>query len=332
MKIAIVTDAWHPQVNGVVRTLDTTREYLGKLGHEVRVLSPQDFKTVPCPTYPEIRLALFPSKGVKAFLTEFAPDAIHIATEGPVGQAAHRYCRKNDKLFTTSYHTQFPEYLRLRAPIPLSWTYAYLRWFHHKAVRTFVPTNSQRELLEHWRFKNLRVWARGVDHTIFKPDDAVKYDLPGPVMIYMGRVAVEKNIEAFLDLNLPGSKVVIGDGPDYKKLIEKYADVHFLGAKFGRELAQHVAGGDVFVFPSRTDTFGLVLLEAMACGLPVAAYPVQGPIDVINQGVSGILDEDLARGIDAALLLNKNDCIAHSKEYSWENCTASFESYLAPMT
>lgn len=331
MKIIIVTDAWHPQVNGVVRTLDTTGQYLRKLGHDVRFITPQDFKTIPCPTYPQIRLAVFPARGVRQLLDEFLPDAIHIATEGPLGHAAHKYCCSRGLPFTTSFHTQFPEYVRLRAPVPIAWSYAYLRRFHGKAERTFVPTHSQRELLEKWRFRNLRLWSRGVDMETFNPQDAVEYDLPGPIMMYMGRVAVEKNIEAFLDLDLPGSKVVIGDGPDFEKLVAAYPDVHFTGAKFGRELARHVAGGDVFVFPSKTDTFGLVLLEAMACGLPVAAYPVQGPVDVINDGVSGVLDEDLGSAIKAALRLSSEDCLVHARSYSWENCTASFESYLAPI-
>ncbi|MEM7466041.1 MAG: glycosyltransferase family 1 protein [Pseudomonadota bacterium] len=331
MKIVIVTDAWHPQVNGVVRTLDTTGQYLRKLGHEVHYISPQDFKTIPCPTYPQIRLALFPARRVKLILDELLPDAIHIATEGPIGHAAHKYCRSRRLPFTTAFHTQFPEYVRMRAPIPIAWSYAYLRRFHSKAQRTFVPTNSQRDLLEDWRFNNLRVWSRGVETEIFHPEDPVKYELPGPIMIYMGRVAVEKNIEAFLDLKLNGSKVVIGDGPDYDKLVGAYPDVHFVGAKFGRELAQHVAGGDVFVFPSRTDTFGLVMLEAMACGLPVAAYPVQGPTDVVDNGASGVLDENLRRAIEKALTLNSDDCLKHAHCYSWESCTAAFESYLAPI-
>ena len=331
MKIVIVTDAWHPQVNGVVRTLDSTGQYLRKLGHQVKYLTPQDFRTIPCPTYPQIRLAVFAARGVRRFLDDCAPDAIHIATEGPLGHAAHNYCCSRGLPFTTSFHSQFPEYVRLRAPVPIAWTYAYLRRFHGKAQSTFVPTDSQRRLLEKWRFRNLRLWSRGVDMDTFKPDDAVEYDLPGPIMIYMGRVAVEKNIDAFLGLDLPGSKIVIGDGPDYEKLMTGYPDVHFLGAKFGRDLARHVAGGDVFVFPSKTDTFGLVLLEAMACGLPVAAYPVQGPLDVINNGVSGILSDDLGQAIKEALKLKRNDCLIHARSYSWENCTASFASFLAPI-
>lgn len=331
MKIAIVTDAWHPQVNGVVRSLDATGKYLRTFGHEVRYLTPGDFKTLPCPTYPQIRLAVFPAKGVRRWLEDYLPDAIHIATEGPLGHAAHNYCCLRGLPFTTSFHTQFPEYVRLRVPIPLAWTYAYLRRFHNKAVRTLVATNSQRDILEHWRFKDLRIWSRGVDTSIFRPDNPIRYDLPRPIYLYMGRVAVEKNIEAFLDLDLPGSKVVVGDGPDYPKLRDIYPQVHFVGAKFGRELAKHVAGGDVFVFPSRTDTFGLVLLEAMACGLPVAAYPVQGPIDVIIDGVSGVLSENLGQAIDKALTLNPQHCIQQAKSYSWENCSRRFESYLEPI-
>ena len=331
MKIAIVTDAWHPQVNGVVRTLDTTGQHLRHLGHEVLFVSPEDFRTVPCPTYPQIRLAVFPRTGVGRRLSAFAPDAIHIATEGPLGHAAHHYCRKRKLPFTTSFHTQFPEYVRLRAPIPTAWSYAYLRRFHSKAARTFVPTESQHNLLQRWGFQNLRIWSRGVDSKVFNPEDPVDYGLPKPVMMYMGRVAVEKNIEAFLDVDATGSKVVVGDGPDFDKLVGRYSDVTFVGAKFGRELARHVAGGDVFVFPSRTDTFGLVLLEAMACGLPVAAFPVIGPRDVIEHGVSGVLDEDLGSAIQGALRLPRNAAIAHARNYSWDSCTNTFFDNLAPI-
>lgn len=331
MRIAIVTDAWHPQVNGVVRTLTTTGEFLGKLGHDVHFISPAYFRTIPCPTYPEIRLAVFPAKRVARFLNALLPDAIHIATEGPLGHAAHAYCTRRALPFTTSFHTQFPEYLRLRAPIPVPWTYAYLRRFHARAVRTLVPTKSQRDLLRAKGFKNLELWSRGVDTSIFSPEDPIKYDLPRPIMIYMGRVAVEKNIRSFLDLHVGGSKVVIGDGPDFNKLRNEYLDAHFLGAKFGRALSRYLAGGDVFVFPSRTDTFGLVLLEAMAAGLPVAAYPVQGPIDVIENGVTGVLNNDLEESICGALTLNKADCLAHARANTWQHCTAAFESALQPI-
>ena len=328
-RIAIVTDAWHPQVNGVVRTLDTTAQCLRDSGHEVITITPQDFRTVPCPTYPEIRLALWPSRPVSARLDEFRPDAVHIATEGPLGHAGRAWCLRHQFRFTTSFHTQFPEYIRLRAPVPLKWSYAYLRRFHGAAERTMVPTESQRQRLLPRGFDNLVLWARGVDLKTFNPEDPIAYDLPRPIHIYMGRVAVEKNIEAFLSLTLDGSKLVIGDGPDLEKLKARYTDTRFTGALFGRELARHLAGGDVFVFPSRTDTFGLVLLEAMACGLPVAAYPVQGPVDVIANGRSGVLDENLETAITAARGLERQHCIEHAQKFSWANATATFASYLA---
>jgi glycosyltransferase involved in cell wall biosynthesis len=261
-------------------------------------------------------------------LERFRADAIHIATEGPLGHAAHRYCATRSLPFTTSYHTRFPEYLRLRAPVPLRWSYAYLRRFHAAAEHTLVPTESQRALLLAKGFARVRLWSRGVDTSVFTPDDAVRYPFPRPIMVYMGRVAIEKNIDEFLRLDLPGSKVVIGDGPDRQRLQATYPDARFLGSKFNRDLARHLAGGDVFVFPSRTDTFGLVLLEAMACGLPVAAFPVTGPRDVIKSGLTGILDEDLASAIRGALSLDRRNCRMHAEQFSWDRCTAQFESYM----
>ncbi len=329
MRIALVTDAWEPQVNGVVRTLNTTVQHLSLAGHVVRAITPLDFRTIPCPTYPSIRLALFPGRGVARLVEAFKPDAIHIATEGPLGLAARRYCVRRKLPFTTAFHTQFPEYIRMRVPIPVAWTYALLRRFHAKAERTMVPTPTQRDKLLAWGFRNLRLWSRGVDVEIFNASDPVRYDLPGPIAVYMGRVAVEKNIEAFLDLPFRGSKVVIGDGPDLERLRTRYPGCHFLGPKFGRELARHLAGADVFVFPSRTDTFGLVLLEAMACGLPVAAYPVQGPIDIVTQGETGVLSENLGAAVVAALSLSREACIALAGRYSWRSCTADFAGYLA---
>ncbi len=330
MRVVIVTDAWHPQVNGVVRTLSTTGRYLEKAGHEVSYITPEHFPTVPCPTYPSIRLAVLPGRGVRRQLDELRPDAIHIATEGPLGHAARRYCRRRSLRFTTSFHTQFPEYIRLRAPLPLSVSYAYLRRFHGRAAATLVPTASQIKRLEDRGFSQLRLWPRGVDTSVFRPGDKGLYEWPRPIMIYMGRVAVEKNIEAFLDARHPGTKVVIGDGPDLAQLEKAYPEAKFLGAKYGDDLAAHVAAGDVFVFPSLTDTFGLVLLEAMACGLPVAAFPVTGPIDVIEHGRSGILDEDLEAAIAGALKLAPADCIRHAHGFAWERCTAAFAECLAP--
>lgn len=328
MKIVIVTDAWEPQVNGVVRTLKQTRKCLEQAGHQVHFITPGDFKTIPCPSYPSIRLAVLPGRRVNQLLNEYKANAVHIATEGPLGMAARRWCLRNKIKFTTSYHTQFPEYVRLRAPIPLSWTYAWLRRFHGRAVRTLVPTRSQQQRLLERGFDHVEVWGRGVDTEIFTPDNPQQLDLPGPILLNMGRVAVEKNIEAFLDLDVPGSKVVVGDGPDLEELQQKYPEVLFTGAKFGRELASYVAAADVFVFPSKTDTFGLVLLEAMACGVPIAAYPVTGPADVVEDGVTGSLNEDLATAVTAAQNLDPLNCMTYARNNSWHACSQVFAGFM----
>lgn len=330
MKIAIVTDAWRPQTNGVVKTLSTTADCLRALGHDVHIIEPNQFKTLPCPTYPEIRLAWLPYGRVSESLEEFSPDAIHIATEGTLGAAARKWCLRRQFPFTTSYHTQFPEYVRARVPIPLAVSYAYLRRFHSAAARTMVATPAMQRLLESRGFKNIVRWTRGVDVSLFKPRDKRFLDFPRPIAMYVGRVAIEKNIEAFLKLDLPGTKVVVGDGPARAELAAKYPSATFVGFKFGEELASHVAASDVFVFPSRTDTFGLVLLEAMACGIPVAAYPVTGPIDVVTRGVTGELDEDLRAATLAALKLDPNQCRAHALANTWQTATRQFHSHLAP--
>lgn len=329
MKIAIVTDAWEPQVNGVVRTLKQTFNHLVEMGHEVFLLSSEGHWTIPCPSYPSIPLALFPGKKVAADLEFINADAIHIATEGPIGMAARRWCIRHKVGFTTSYHTQFPEYIRLRLPIPMKFTYSWLRRFHGRAERILVPTESMRKRLIDRGFSNVNVWGRGVDTSIFKADNPQWLDLQEPILLNMGRVAVEKNIEAFLQLDLPGSKVVVGDGPDLDMLKKRYPDVLFTGSKFGEELASWVAAADVFVFPSKTDTFGLVLLEAMACGVPIAAYPVTGPNDVVIDGVTGILNEDLGEAITiAALHLNPQDCIDYATKNSWHACSEVFAGYM----
>ncbi len=328
MKIAIVTDAWEPQVNGVARTLKQTVNHLVKMGHKVYLITPEGHRTIPCPSYPSIPLALFPGKKVSADLVKVNADAIHIATEGPLGMAAKRWCLRNKIKFTTSYHTQFPEYLRLRAPVPMNWTYSWLKRFHGKAEKTLVPTKSMQTRLYQRGFSNVHVWGRGVDTTIFTPNNPQSMNLPQPISLYMGRVSVEKNIEAFLQLDLTGSKIIVGDGPDLEMLKQRYPDVLFSGAKFGKELASWVAAADVFVFPSKTDTFGLVLLEAMACGIPVAAYPVTGPNDVVSNGVTGILDDDLTKAVHGALQLNPQDCIDYAKNNSWQVCTKVFADYM----
>ena len=331
MKIAIVTDAWHPQINGVVRTLGHTGQHLQNLGHEVLFITPEKFLTYPCPTYPSIRLAVFPKKRVRGMLHEFRPQAVHIATEGPLGHAARALCLERSWPFTTSYHTQFPEYIRARFPIPIKWSYAYLRRYHSRAARTMVATRSMQRLLEARGFKKLEIWARGVDTGIFQPGPKSFLSGPRPISMYMGRVAVEKNIEAFLNLDVPGSKYVVGDGPDLERLRRQFPKVTFTGQKLGQELTAHLAAADVFVFPSLTDTFGLVLLEAMACGVPVAAYPVTGPVDVVQNGKTGVLDHDLRQAVLGALKLAPADCVAYARQHSWRHWTERFVSLLEPI-
>lgn len=332
MKIAIVTDAWYPQINGVVRTYEQTTASLEKLGHAVELLTPEGFNTVPCPTYPSIRLATFPLRGVEQTLDDWRPDAIHIATEGPLGHAAHRYCRVRTLPFTTSFHTQFPEYIRARAPIPIRWSYAYLRRFHKAAARTLVPTNSQLDRLRQRGFQGLAVWGRGVDTSVFRPYPKASLEGERPYSVYVGRVAVEKNIGDFLDAAIPGTKHVIGDGPELERLRLTYPKVRFLRQKTGLDLAAHVAAADVFVFPSLTDTFGIVMLEAMACGVPVAAYPVTGPVDVVQHGVTGILDDDLASATEKALALDPEPCIEFARSRTWQKVAATFLALLAPIS
>jgi glycosyltransferase involved in cell wall biosynthesis len=332
IRLVIVTDAWKPQVNGVVTTLGKTRDTAEKLGHQVHVINPSKCRTIPCPTYPEIRLALGAGKHVKKQISDFQPTHIHISTEGPLGLAARKYCIKNNLAFTTSYHTQFPEYIRERFPIPLSLSYKFFRRFHSKATRTMVGTPHQRKILQDRGFKNISLWTRGVDTDVFRPKNKDHLRYSRPIWIYVGRVAVEKNIEAFLSLDLPGTKVVIGDGPATDTLLKKYSDVKFEGYKFGEQLASHIASGDVFVFPSLTDTFGVVMLEAMACGLPVAAFPVTGPRDVVRNGTTGILNEDLKTAALEALQLNPQDCINQALEYTWEQATLQFINNLTLAT
>lgn len=329
MKIAIVTDAWLPQINGVVTTLSTTAKMLEEDGHTVLVINPQSFRTIACPTYPEICLSLWPQAKLKSVLKNFEPDAIHIATEGPLGWAARSYCLRNKLLFTTSYHTRFPEYLRMRFPVPLRLSYFIVRHFHSAASRTMVAVPELKDELESYGFKNLVYWSRGVDADLFTPQPKGFLKSEGPISMYVGRVAVEKNIESFLSLDIPGTKYVIGDGPALSMLKEKYPDVKFLGYKRGADLARHVAAADVFVFPSKTDTFGIVLIEAMACGVPVAAYPVTGPSNIIENGVTGILDTNLKTAVLKALELNPEDCFKAARSYSWEKCTGQFFSNLA---
>lgn len=324
MRLAIVTDAWLPQTNGVVRTLSVTSTLLQRSGHVVEVLEPRAFRTLPCPTYPEIRLAWRPYRRLAAQLTALDPDSVHIATEGPLGMAARRWCRRHDRAFTTSYHTRFPEYVRARVPVPLRLSYAHLRRFHGAAARTLVGTPSMLRSLEERGFQNLALWSRGVDTGVFRPGPKDFLDLPRPVWLYFGRVAVEKGIDDFLRLDLPGTQLVVGDGPALEECRRRYPEAVYAGYRHGEELAAYIAASDVFVFPSRTDTFGLVLLEAMACGVPVAAYPVTGPKDVVTHGVNGMLDEDLRAAALGALKLDPRACREHALRYTWEAATAQF--------
>lgn len=323
MRILIATDAWVPQVNGVVRTYQRLEEELIKLGHEVYFVTPSDFYTVPCPTYPEIRLSFVRRKTISRLIKEFQPDAIHIATEGPIGWAARAYCLKYGLSFTTSYHTRFPEYVNERIPVPLSWLYRLVRSFHNAGDGIMVATKSLQKELRLRGFRSLRSWTRGVNTELFRPRDCRLFG-EKKVAIYVGRVAPEKNLEAFLKLDLDVTKVVVGDGPYLKYLKQTYEDVIFPGAKEGEELAQCYSSGDVFVFPSLTDTFGIVLLEAMASGVPVAAFPVTGPIDVVENGVTGCLAEDLEIAIRGALELDREVCRAKALEFSWQRCADVF--------
>jgi len=337
MKILLVTDAWHPQVNGVVRTLDKTVNQLRDRGHDVQVIAPSDgYFTLPLPTYPDIRLAPFAYNDVKRRMMDFGPEAIHIATEGPLGQMAKILCHKWAIPFTTSYHTKFPEYIKARIPIvPLSWSYRFVRGFHNAGGRTMVTTLSMVDFLKERGFTKLAPWARGVDTVLFNPDkkstpEDVYAGLARPIWVNVGRVAVEKNIKAFLNLDLPGTKVIVGEGPQWEELKRNYPDVTFTGAKFDTELARHFADADVFVFPSKTDTFGLVIIEAMASGLPVAAYPVSGPIDIIPGSNAGIVDDDLKQACLQAMKLDSKDTVEHAKSYSWEAVTDVFFELLTP--
>jgi glycosyltransferase involved in cell wall biosynthesis len=328
MKLAIVSDAWYPQVNGVVKTLSYTRDELVRLGHTVEMVTPDGFRTIPCPTYPEIRLSLRPARAVARRLEAFAPDAVHISTEGPLGLAARAWCVRHNFPFTTTFHTQFPEYVQLRTRLPLAVSYAFMRWFHNAGRCTMVATRMLHERLASRGFTRLGMWSRGVDTELFRPRGKELYADTRPIFLYMGRVAIEKNVEAFLGLDLPGTRVVIGDGPDLDMLKHRYPAVRFLGYKTGEDLASHVAAADVFVFPSLTDTFGLVLIEALASGVPVAAFPVQGPIDVIDNGVTGVLDENLRAAALKALDLDPTACRAAALRYTWAACTRQFLAHV----
>lgn len=330
MRILIATDAWLPQVNGVVSTLKQTVWQLKARGHDVQMITPLGFSTIACPGYREIRLAMGVGVGVRARFEAFRPDAVHVATEGPIGFGVRAYCRAWGLQFTTSYHTQFPQYLRKRLPIPVSWSYSLLRWFHGAAERCMVSTTSMQQELAERGFRNLVRWQRGVDASVFRPYEKSFLDLPRPIAVYVGRLAVEKNVDAFLGMPWEGSKLVVGDGPDRARLQQMFPRAHFVGYQQGERLARHISAADVMVFPSQTDTFGLVNLEAMACGVPVAAFPVTGPADVIEEGVTGALDWDLAAAARRALRLSPAACRERAERSSWASCTREFETNLVP--
>jgi glycosyltransferase involved in cell wall biosynthesis len=330
LKVLIVTDAWAPQVNGVVRTLEVLGRELTLLGHDVRYMTPQGRLTIPLPTYSEIRLALFAKRTLENEIRDYAPDAIHIATEGTLGMGARAICLRYNIPFTTSFHTRFPEYVTARFPfIKVESVYRFLRWFHGPATAMMVATPTLKQEMSERGFKNLRIWSRGVDTDLFRPLTGAELPYPKPIWLYVGRIAVEKNVEAFLKLDLAGTKVVVGDGPARGVLARAYPEAKFLGPRTGEELVQAYAASDVFVFPSRTDTFGLVILEALACGTPVAAYPVQGPLDVIGDSPVGVLDDDLEKACKAALKLSRDDARVFAVQRNWRSCTEQFLSNLA---
>ncbi len=331
MRILIVTDAWSPQVNGVVTTVRNTVRELEALGHVVGLITPEGFTTLPCPTYPEIRLALAAGARVARMIEAFEPDAVHLETEAPLGIAARRHCLANGRPFTTAYHTQFPEYVHARCRLPVSISYRWLRWFHGAAAAVLVPTRAIHQRLSARGFTNLAYWSRGVDLSLFAPTAREARAHERPIFLYAGRVAIEKSLEDFLRLDLPGTKWVVGDGPARAGLEARFPQAIFHGMKYGAALAYFYQQADAFVFPSRTDTFGLVLVEAMACGTPVAAYPVTGPIDVIRDPAVGVLSEDLRAAALGALELDRDAVRSYALQYSWATATRQFLEHLRPV-
>ena len=324
MRILIATDAWKPQVNGVVNTYTNLEREAARAGFSLSFLTPAEFRTVPLPGYGEIRLALVRPSHAARRVEQERPDCIHIATEGPIGLAMRAYCLRAGRRFTTSYHTRFPEYVAARAPVPASWVYRFERWFHNAGSAVMGASRSLCEELSSHGIENVQLWSRGVDLELFKPRDVDRFGLPRPLFLYAGRVAVEKNLDAFLSLDLPGSKAVVGGGPQLEELKARYPGVTFTGPKFRRDLAEHYASADVFVFPSLTDTFGNVLLEALACGVPVAAYNVTGPKDIVLHGKVGYLGGDLKKAALAALPLDRDACREYAELFSWNACALRF--------
>ncbi len=331
MKIAIVTDAWSPQINGVVTTLVDLRERLLSLGHDIVVVEPSAFRRVRCPGYREIELAWRPHDGVARALDAARPDAIHIATEGPLGWAARAHCLRRGLAFTTAFHSRFPEFLTAAFRIPASWGYALLRRFHAPSAGVMVPSGGTMDILRRHGFRNLRRWSHGIDLSLFEPVSGVPSELPRPVFLYVGRVSPEKNLDDFLRLDLPGSKVVCGGGPLLQRYRRQYPGVLWHGPMPRHALVRIYGAADVFVYPSRTDTFGLVMLEAMACGTPVAAYPVPGPLDVVGNSDGGVLDVDLRRAAMRALDVPRSRARARAMEFDWDDVARRFVAYLAPI-
>ena len=327
MKILIVTDAWYPQVNGVCRTLKNLGDELKKIGHQVEYIEPNQFFTVPMPKYNEIKLSLNVWPRVGRLISKADADIIHIATEGPIGIFAKRYCVKNKLKFTTSYHTQFDKYLKLYYPyLPIKLAQKFLKGFHSKAEKILVTTQSMKDELQEIGFEKdkMVVWTRGANHGAFQKPKKINLEYKRPIYLYVGRVSIEKNIRAFLDLELEGTKLVVGKGPDLDKLKKEYPEAIFKGERTNGELASYFASSDVFVFPSKTDTFGIVIIEALKCGLPVAAYPVAGPKDIFNGTNIGSLNNDLKKAALEALKSDRSACIEHAKKYTWENCAKIF--------
>jgi glycosyltransferase involved in cell wall biosynthesis len=324
MKILIATDAWKPQVNGVVRTLERLAEETGKLGVDVRFLTPEGRRSIPLPGYPEIRITVETPADVARTIEAEAPDALHISTEGPIGWFARRHAIRRGRPFSTCYHTRYPEYLAARLPVPAALTYGVLRRFHNAAAVTLVATEALRQELSARGFRNLALWSRGVDGELFRPRAAAGFDFPRPIFLFVGRVAVEKNVEAFLAARLPGTKVVVGEGPDRARLEARFPEAVFMGARFGEDLARIYAAADVFVFPSRTDTFGLVLLEALASGTPVAAFPQDGILSDIAAAGCGVLAGDLEAAALRALEVPRSECRAFALGFTHERTARQF--------
>lgn len=327
MRVQIISDAWYPQVNGVVRTVEYIVKISKDLGHDVDLITSEGLKTYPLPKYSEIKVAPFANKYVAKRIEDFKPDCLHIATEGPLGIAARKYCVKNNIEFTSCYHTNYPEYFKAMFYFPEWITYALLRWFHKPAKSVLATTERMAKDLRKHGFQNISVWGRGVDTEEFTPEGEVAVQLDGPVFCYIGRVSVEKNIKAFLDLDLPGTKIVVGDGPQLAELKNLYKDVYFAGSQQGDALVAHYRSADVFVFASKTDTFGLVLLEALACGVPVAAYPVRGPVDVLPGCEAAVMDDDLQKAALAAVNLSKEKAREFALKHSWQACVEEFHTY-----